>query len=485
MKPPIPGLKNELLVVADRHGELSATVARREGAAWKIVARENHRGDLPALLATLRRQRRLPAQALLVSTACRPALLAMEIAPSLSATESAELLRWEVDEVLRDAPPLPEESLADPGDPIWRAGHAAAAAGHTFIAAQQEAVAARWSADFAAQGVPLAGIVPWLAAALPCAAEKGRPLILWAHSGAHLALFAVRRGAVEFFGTCAAEEAAFRRTLARDARSFEAARTVLIAAERDAAQLRVWLAAEKLPAAEPLPEPLDTDWPFLGALAAARGASALPAINLLPPPPPVWQRPAAWWAAAAALLLIFALPLLLRWRGELATIAKQRARLAQETKSVQAKIEEIRASTDEFAALKRKHDEIEQEISRQRRGGVLPSDSAFAQPEYVASALRAIAEACAGRARLSHFTIDYEGKLILKGNAASDTAVQKTTSAFFSRLEKFKEFKYVPVTTKRRADEEPGLDFEVSETASAATFGSSGAITPQPSENAP
>ncbi len=481
MKPPIPGLKNELLVVADCHGALTAAIARREGRAWKIVARENAGANLPATLAALRRQRRLPAQALLVSTTCRPALLALEISPSLSAAESAELLRWEGEEALRVAPPLPEETDAIAA--TWRAGHTASSAGHTFTAALHEDAAARWSEAFAAQGVTLAGIVPWLAAALPCAVEEGRPLILWQHSGAHLALAHLRRGAVEFSGTCAADEAAFRRSLARDARSLEAARTIIAASAKDAATLRAWLAAEKLPAAESLPAPLDADWPFLGALAAAGAATALPVVNLLPLPLPVWQRPAAWWAAAAAVLLIVALPLVLRWTGELSTIAGQRARLSRETKNVQTKIEEIRASTEEFAALKAQRDTLEDEISRHRRGGVLPSDSAFAQPEYVSTALRAVAEACAGRARLSHFTTDYEGRLILKGTSASDTAAQNTVSAVFARLEKYKDFKSVPVTTKRRADDEPGIDFEASDSAASASF--NGAETPPPAATDP
>jgi hypothetical protein len=101
---------------------------------------------------------------------------------------------------------------------------------------------------------------------------------------------------------------------------------------------------------------------------------------------------------------------------------------------------------------------------------VLPGDSAFAQPEYIATVLRAVADGYAGRSQLGHFTSDYEGKLILKGTAPNDAAAQNAISIVYSHLEKRKDFKSFPLTTRRRANDEPGVDFEASDGAASASF---------------
>ena len=469
MKLPIPKLNKELLILADCHGHFTAAIARREGKSWNILARESTPASLADLLAALHRKRRIPAQALLVTTACRPSLLALEITPSLSPEEVAELLRWEIEESLRDAPPLPEEAASDVGDTSRRSSHAASSGGYTFTAAIHEDSAARWISELAAQGILLAGIFPWLGTALPVV-EDGRPLTLWQHTGSHLALFALRRGVLEFCGSCVANRENFRTSLARDARSLEPARTIIITHGETEAEFHEWLAEEKLAAAESLPPPLDADWPFLGAIAAVSSHTLLPPINLLPVPPPLWSRPVTWWAAAAVVFIIAVLPLPLQWQARFADLARQSERITSEVKSVESKIQEIRISTDEFAALKARHESIEEEIFRSRRSGVLPADSGFAQPEYISTLLRAVAEGCASRAKLAHFTGDYEGKLILKGTAPDDSAAQNAFSVIFSRLEKNKNFRPVPLTTRCRESGAYGIQFEASEGATSATF---------------
>lgn len=444
-----------------------AAVLKTDKKGWRCEGQIDFAGveaassELGNLLKRLLQGRRPPRVAVLLSTQIATVTLPVSIPAGISAAEAEESLRWEADSVWQSG-----RNGGVDAETLLLAWQRAAGADQTHLTLAPDGLVGDWREAFSRRGITLLGMLSSAAVAWHGLKGTASPLrVLFQVDGRSVHALIGHPPELELALRCAATPADIARQLAREVRALPSA-ALLALPGPEVEPLRLSLADAGVKSAVSI---LETPWAEQLCTFAGSESQTLPWVDLRPPPTPILKRPQLWWAAAAAALLLIVLPNMLGWRTELAQSTSSLQSRQKDSLALEQRLAALRAEEAEFSVLQQQLRQIESEIQSSRLSGLSPSQSSRAQPNYVRSLLDSLAQGFARRGRVTDFSADYAGKVVMKGQAASDSQAQAALGVFHQAMEKMADFKPIALTTRRATPKagdggvdgwlSPGLDF--------------------------
>jgi hypothetical protein len=382
------------------------------------------------------------------------ATLSFSVPEGSSKAEAEESLRWEADAAWQSGDK--EAMVGEKLRIAWQS--ASGAAEQTHLALAPDSLVSPWQAAFTKQGMTLiaalnSSVVAWQS--LP--ESMSGPSALLQTDGGTVHLLKGQSPQLDLAVRCALNPVDVARHLVRELRAAPGL-TLLAQPSPDLDPLRASLADAQVTLPIVL---IDLPWADQLCRFAASELQTLPWVDLRLPPVPFLRRPVIWWAAAAVASALIGLPYFLAWQQDLAKQTTSLDDRKKESSKLELKLSELRAEEAEFATLQAQIRQLEAEINASRRGGLNPSQSSQAQPSYVSKLLSSLALGFSRRGRVTDFSADCNGNVVIEGNTPSDAQAQAALGAFHRSMESVPVFKPVTLTTRTATPTEGDAGFDL------------------------
>lgn len=486
----------EFLVIELRHIFLRCAIVRRKSRGFVVVddasrVSFNTAEAVTAALGQLSQRKALPARAIVVTSEALAALPSAEIPEGATQTETRELLRWEMedvlaphferpamDRVLTDSELFPDgrdKLLALPGNdarqqaalelglideidlrnlqerladwprsaedfefhPASGKNKVTVEAGKTLVTGLPVNARFAWKAICEENNLELWAILPWSAASmgsLSSGSLSGPPsAVISSAMHQHFAAYFENGRLVEITVYNDGIESVLDDLVDREVKN-----AVVHDAQAKVEDLNQLLARRgdngNLIDITP---PQVRNLVIAGAAGAVAGiAPMIPGIvDTSPAPPPVMQRPTTWWAIAATIILPFVLLSLLSKVSDLRKTKQDLVNVDNKLKNLDnAKKERDGRSRIHKAAVERLK-VLQGQLAGRSAQPLSVAELRYTNPDFYLNILGGISKELVQYARLESLHADYSGLLELSGRSISEESIRYGLREFYRAVE--------------------------------------------------